>query len=57
MNATEKLGAELELDSEDYVAPGTLVNWTTDATEKLHMRWEVGTLLKGQSAHLYLNFL
>jgi uncharacterized repeat protein (TIGR01451 family) len=49
----DNLAGDLGLD--DWtVTTGTFDSWTTGKTEKVHMTWDVGTLVPGQTATLLL---
>ncbi|MGD8506199.1 MAG: hypothetical protein PVF15_05985 [Candidatus Bathyarchaeota archaeon] len=50
---TDKLGAELEIDSPFNMTHGTVEIRLTGKSEKVHLTWYVGTLSPGERAHLY----
>ncbi len=48
----ERLGAELEIDSEESITHGTLYSWTRGASEKVFLWWFVGDLSENETAEL-----
>ena len=52
MVVTDNLGAEFEIDKIKKVTQGTVDWYTKGKSEKVHLTWDVGTLLEGEGAWL-----